>query len=183
MIVEILNCALWLLSVFLFWEKSAVYAITVCIVMSSLICIFFIDLEHMLIFDRFHFILIACGILAIFFDPLTDFGDHLIGGAAAGLLFLGIYYLAIWVLEKEGLGFGDVKLAFASGLLLGWQRMLLALLLGSISASIVLLTLRRRRGDDVDHEYPFGPFLAAAIAISLLFGGPIVSWYSSLIAI
>ena len=180
MLVEIFNALLWLLAAYLFWEMSIVYAIVSMVALSTLICIFFIDLEHMLIFDRFTILIFLCGMLALFFDPSTQEFDHIIGALAAGGLFLAIYYLAIWVLEKEGLGFGDVKLAFAAGLLLGWQRMLFALLVASVTASVILLTLRKRRGDDVDTEYPFGPFLAVGFALALLVGTPVISFYVSL---
>ena len=183
MLVEILNAVLWLLSVHLFWEESIVYAVLSAVVLSSLVFIFFIDLEHMLIFDRFILILIASGICAIFFDSYTEWYDHLIGCVAAGGLFLLIYYLAIWVLGKEGLGFGDVKLAFASGLLLGWQKMLFAMLIASVGASIILLILKKVRGDEVGKEYPFGPFLAVGISAALLFGEPVITWYLSLLGL
>ena len=87
------------------------------------------------------------------------------------------------MLDKEGLGFGDVKLAFAAGLLLGWKKMLFALLLASVAASIVLLILRKRRGDDTDKEYPFGPFLAGGFALSLLFGDTVIRFYLSMFSL
>ena len=81
------------------------------------------------------------------------------------------------------MGFGDVKLALVAGLLLGWQRMLLAMLIASVSASIILLIIRRVKGDERDHEYPFGPFIAVGVAISLLVGGPIIDWYMGILGI
>ena len=148
MLVELANAVLWLLSAHLFWETSIVYAVLSAIVLSTLVCIFFIDLEHMLIFDRFILILTIAGIVAIFFDSHTVWYEHLIGAAAASAVFVLIYYTAIWVLGKEGLGFGDVKLAFAAGLLLGWQKMLLAMLIASVVGSLVLTILKRVRGDE-----------------------------------
>ncbi len=183
MLVEILNALLWLLCAYLFWQRSIVYAVISMIVLSTLICIFFIDLAHMLIFDRFTLTVLAMGLCATFFDPSTKGYEHLIGALAAGGLFLAIYYIAIWVLDKEGLGFGDVKLAFAAGLLLGWKKMLFALLLASVAASIVLLILRKRRGDDTDKEYPFGPFLAGGFALSLLFGDTVIRFYLSMFSL
>jgi len=183
MLVEILNAVLWLLAVHLFWELSIVYAVLAAVVLSTLVCIFFIDLEHMLIFDRFQLILLAAGITAVFFDSHTEWYDHLIGAVVAGGLFLLLYYLAIWVLGKEGLGFGDVKLAFIAGVLLGWQKMLLALLVASVGASIILLILKKVRGDEVGKEYPFGPFLAVGIGLAILVGDPIISWYLSLLGL
>ena len=183
MLVELANAALWLLAAHLFWERSIVYAVLSAVVLSTLVCIFFIDLEHMLIFDRFILILLAAGITAIFFDAHTVWYDHLIGALAAGGVFLLIYYTAIWVLDKEGLGFGDVKLSFAAGLLLGWQKMLFAMLIASVVGSLVLMILKRVRGDETGKEYPFGPFIAGGMAIALLFGDPIIQWYLSLLGL
>ena len=183
MLVEIINAVLWLLAAHLYWEESIVYAVLCAVVLSTLVCIFFIDLEHMLIFDRFQLIILAAGITAVFFDKHTEWYDHLIGAVAAGGLFLLLYYLAIWVLDKEGLGFGDVKLAFVAGALLGWQKMLFALLVASVGASIILLTLKKVRGDETGKEYPFGPFLAVGIGLALLVGDPIISWYLSLLGL
>ena len=85
------------------------------------------------------------------------------------------------MLKREGLGFGDVKFAAAAGLLLGWQRMLFAMLIASVSASIILVIIRRVRGDEQDREYPFGPFISVGIAAALLFGAPVINWYLGLI--
>ena len=181
MIVEIVNAILWLLSAYLFWDENPVYAVLCAIVLSTLVCIFFIDLEHLLIFNRFVVIIFVAGIIAIFFDRYTEWYDHLIGTAIFGAAFLLFYYGAIWILKREGLGFGDVKLVFAAGLLLGWQKMLFAMLVASVSASIILVILRRVRGDEEGHEYPFGPFLAVGIGAALLFGAPAITWYTSLL--
>ena len=183
MLVEIANAALWLLSVHLFWEENIVYAILSAVVLSTLVCIFFIDLEHLLIFNRCVIIILVAGIVAIFFDGYTEWYDHLIGTVAFGGAMLLIYYGAIWILKREGLGFGDVKLAFAAGLLLGWQKMLFAMLVASVSASIILVILRRVRGDEEGHEYPFGPFLAVGIGVAMLFGAAVIEWYLSLLGI
>ena len=179
--VEILNAIFWLLSVYLFWDKSPVYAAISAVALSCLICIFFIDLEHLLIFNRFVIIIAVLGLVAMFIDRYTRWYDHIIGAVAFGGVFLLIYYGAIWVLKREGLGFGDVKFAAAAGLLLGWQRMLFAMLIASVSASIILLVVRRMRDDEQDTEYPFGPFISVGIAAALLFGAPVINWYLGLI--
>lgn len=180
-IVEIVNAILWVLSVHMFWERKPLAAVLCAIVLSTLICIFFIDLEHLLIFNRFTIIIAVAGAIFTFIDRYTYWYDHLIGAAVFGGFFLLVYYGAIWVLKREGLGFGDVKLAFAAGLMLGWQRMMLAMLVASVSASIVLLAVRYARGDEKDREYPFGPFIAVGVALALLFGQAIIDWYLLLI--
>lgn len=181
--VELLNAALWVLSVALFWEKSPVLCILNAIVLSCLICIFFIDLEHLLIFNRFVIIIGVAGVVSIFFDRYAEWYDHLLGALIFGGFFLLIYYGAIWILKREGLGFGDVKFAFAAGLFLGWQKMLFAMLIASVSASIILMVVRRVRGDERDREYPFGPFISIGIASAIIFGEPIITWYLSLLGL
>ena len=182
-IVEIVNAVFWLLSVYFFWEKNPVYAVISAIVLSCLVCVFFIDLEHMLIFNRFVIIIAVLGAVAIHFDRYTAWYDHLIGAAAFGGGFLLIYYGSLLILKREGIGFGDVKLAFAAGLLLGWQRMLLALLISSVSASIILIIVKRIKNDENGKEYPFGPFISVGVAASMLVGAPIIQWYLSLLGL
>ena len=121
MLVEIFNAFLWVLSVLMFWEigvEAIIYTCMAAVVSSVLVCIFFIDLEHMLIFNRFTVTVAVCGLIAAGLNT-TRWYDHLIGGAAGAIVFLAIYYGAILILKREGLGFGDVKLAAAAGLLLG----------------------------------------------------------------
>ena len=183
MIVELINALLWVASVYFFWEKNPVYAVISAIVLSCLVCVFFIDLEHMLIFNRFVIIIAVLGAVAIHFDRYTAWYDHLIGAAAFGGGFLLIYYGSLLILKREGIGFGDVKLAFAAGLLLGWQRMLLALLISSVSASIILIIVKRIKNDENGKEYPFGPFISVGVAIALLVGAPIITWYLSLLGL
>ena len=181
MLVELFNAALWLLSVFLFWEREPVYAVLAAVVSSTLVCIFFIDVEHLLILDRFVIMLAVLGVAAIFFDDYTVWYDHLIGSVAFGGLFLLTYFIALGLLRREGLGFGDVKLAFAAGLFLGWQRSIPALLIAAVSASVVLLVLRYARHDEREHEYPFGPFIALGVLVAMMAGEPMMDWYLSLL--
>lgn len=180
-VVELANMLLWLLSAVLFWQQSVIYACTGALVCSCLICIFFIDLDHMLIYDRFNILIALCGVAAVFTDLFTTPLDHVIGVVAGAVLFGGLYFGARLVLGHEGLGFGDVKLAAAAGLLLGWQKLILALLIASVSGSVILMILRRARDDDKNKEYPFGPFIVVGMAVAMLFGTPILNWYVGLL--
>ena len=183
MLIEIFNALLWVLSVLMFWElevKAIIYTCMALVVSSVLICIFFIDLEHMLIFNRFTFIVAVCGLVAAGLNT-TRWYDHLIGAAAGAVVFFAIYYGSILILKREGLGFGDVKLAAAAGLLLGWQKFLLAMLIASVVGSVVLLALRAVRKDEQGREYPFAPFIVAGMLFALFFGDPVINWYLGLI--
>jgi len=179
MIVEVVNGLLWLTCSMLFWANSPVWAMAAAAVCSALICIFFIDLEHMLIFNRFTLIVAAGGVVAMVTGG--RWLDHLIGGVAGGVVFLGLYYGAIALLKKEGLGFGDVKYAAAAGLLLGWQKFILAMLMASVAGAIIMTVLNRVQKADKQTEHPFGPYLAAGTLIALLAGDGIVGWYRDLL--
>lgn len=179
--VELVNAALWVLSIVLFWQESPVYAVASAVVSSVLICIFFIDLEHMLIYNRFVIIIAVAGIPAALFDSYTRPLDHIIGAVAAGGVFALLYYGAKAVLKVEAMGFGDVKLACAAGLFLGWQKLLFAVLIASVVGSIVLVILNRVKNHDRRTEYPFGPFIVGGVLIAMLAGATVLTWYTDLI--
>lgn len=180
-LVEIFTALMYALCVMLFWKQSIVYSITAMLLISVLICVFYIDLEHKYIPDRFQVIILALGIVAIFFDSYAVWYDHLIGMLAGGLVFLAIYLLAIAVYKQEGLGFGDVKLAFVVGLFLGWQRFILAMLIASIVACLILVPIKYIKKTEDKHEFPFAPFIAFGTLVALLFGAEILTWYVALL--
>ncbi len=177
--VELANMLAWLLCTFLFWERSIPLACIYMVVSSVFLCVFFIDLEHQIIFDRFQIILLVLGVASIFFDK--DFGwiSHVIGGVAG----FTVFYLVSWGFEKlcgkEGLGGGDVKLAGVVGLLLGWERLLLGLLIATIPASVIMTILSKGKKEE-DRQFPFAPFLVIGFGVSMLFGTQIIHWYLSL---
>lgn len=180
MIVELTNAGFWLLSAAIFWEKSPVYACTVAVACSALICIFFIDLEHLLIYNRFTLLVTLCGIVGIL-TGMVRWQDGLIGAAIGGGVFLGLYFGALAMLKQEGLGFGDVKYAAAAGLLLGWQRLLLAVLLASVVGAVVMVISNRITNAEKQKEYPFGPYLVAGTMVSLFLGDYLIAWYLGLL--
>jgi len=181
MLVELANMRLWLLSAALFWAKSPLYAGAAMVVSSALICIFFIDLEHMLIFNRFTILVALGGVVTMFTGDTTAWYDHLIGAAAGGLVFLALYYGCIAVLKQEGLGFGDVKYAAAAGLLLGWQKFILMLLLSSVAGAVMMSVMNRMTNSDKRTEHPFGPYLVAGTLLALFCGDGIIGWYLGLL--
>jgi len=99
--------------------------------------------------------------------------SHLIGMVSVSGLFLLLHILT----GGAGLGMGDVKLMFGAGLLLGGGRVLLAMLIGSLSGAIIH-SLRMRRG--AGKKLAFGPYLAAGIWLSALFGDAFIAFYLGL---
>jgi leader peptidase (prepilin peptidase)/N-methyltransferase len=103
--------------------------------------------------------------------------DAIIGGAA-GYLFLWLVFQLFRLLTgKEGMGYGDFKLFGALGAWLGWQMLPLVILLSAGVGAIVgvVLILVRRHGRDI--PIPFGPYLAGAGWIALLWGSDLVEGY------
>ncbi|MBE6531476.1 MAG: prepilin peptidase [Ruminococcaceae bacterium] len=180
--VELANTVLWLLCAFIFWERSIPLACIYMVAFSVFLCVFFIDLEHQIIFDRFQIILLVLGVASIFFDKDYGWLSHVIGGVSG----FAVFYLISWGFEKlcgkEGLGGGDVKLAGVVGLLLGWERLLLGLLIATIPAAVIMLILSKgKKGES--RQFPFAPFLVVGFGASMLFGTQIISWYLSLLGL
>lgn len=179
-LVELANALLWLACVFAFWERSIPYACIAAVACSVFLCVACIDLEHMLVFDRFVVILAALGVASIFFDGFAPWWSHLVGGGGGGLVLLLIGLVLTKLLKKDALGGGDVKLVAAFGLLLGWEKLLLGLLVASLTASVALLVLRLVRKDERGREYPFAPFLVFGAAVAMFVGELVIEWYLSL---
>jgi leader peptidase (prepilin peptidase) / N-methyltransferase len=149
-----------------------------------------IDLDHQLLPDSLTLPLVWLGLLA----SLTGWGLHAgtalpvdprsaIIGAAAGYLSLWAVYHAFRLLTgKEGMGYGDFKLLAALGAWLGWQMLLpivlLAAVVGALVGGALILAHRSERGNPM----PFGPFLAAAGWIALMWGPQLVARYLGLYA-
>ena len=129
------------------------------------------DIDHQLLFDKVTTLLVPSGVVYAYY-AYGGLWNSFYGALAAGLLMY-IVYLA----SRGGMGFGDVKLAFALGIWLGWQGALLCLLLAFVSGGFIGMALVaggvKKRRDRI----AFGPFLCAAAFIALLWGGKIISWY------
>ena len=105
---------------------------------------------------------------------LANWLHYLLGFIAVSGLFLVIYL----VTKGRGIGGGDIKLMAAAGLLLGWQQILLAMMIGAILGSIIHLLLMALK--DKDRVLAFGPYLSLGIFIAMLYGSEIMKWYLSI---
>ncbi|MBE6793028.1 MAG: prepilin peptidase [Ruminococcaceae bacterium] len=183
MLVELANMLLWLGCALLFAPDALPTAVISSIACSVLLCVAFIDLEHMFIPDRFQVILAALGVAALvaslWYPDGVLWWERLIGMAAGGGGFGLIYLAFLWIRKKEGMGIGDIKLVAAAGLLLGPWNLLIAVFAASLSASVILIIVQHRQGES-QKEYPFAPFIAAGVIVALLFGQSIQSAYLGL---
>lgn len=142
----------------------------------ALIALSVIDLDHQLLLDDITLPLLWLGLLLSLATTLDEFGLPVstyasIAGAAAGYLILwSIYHLFKLVTGKEGMGYGDFKLLAALGAWLGWQSLLDIILASATAGALIGGALILFRGRDRSHAIPFGPFLAAAGWIALMWG-------------
>ena len=167
-LIELLN---GLIYVWIFMAKGfQPESILFCICASVLIVISVIDWRTFEIPFGCNIIIRILGIVRVFLN-LAHWYDYVIGFFAVSGLFLIIY----WITKGRGIGGGDIKLMAAAGLLLGWQNILLSLMIGSIAGSVIHLALMKIQGKD--RVLAFGPYLAFGIFISMLYGNDIITWY------
>ena len=143
----------------------------------SLIALTAIDLEHQLLPDSITLPLLWAGLLANLFGLFTTPVSALVGTMAGYLVLWSIYQLHHLLTRKEGMGYGDFKLLAALGAWMGWQKLPLVILLAAVAGSLAALFLMLRRGHGRETPIPFGPWLALAGWISLLWGDRIIRGY------
>ena len=180
-LVEAANAILWVLCIFLFWETSIPIACLFAAACSLLLCMVATDIDEQFVPQILQIILLAVAIAVTVLDKTIPWYDHLIGMFAFGLAFLLIGYFFQKKTGKEALGGADIELAFIAGLMLGWQKMLLAMLLSSLFGSVILLILRKKKNDDKDKTYPFIPFMSGGIYIALFIGDLLINGYKDLL--
>ena len=147
------------------WPAMAALLFTWTLLAASVI-----DLHHQLLPDDLTLPLLWLGLLAALFGLGTDLRSAVIG-AMAGYLSLWLIYQGFRLLTgKEGMGHGDFKLLAALGAWTGWQYLITIVLLSSLVGAICGLALILLRGRARGAPLPFGPFLAAAGWIALLWG-------------
>lgn len=160
------------------WYCGAALALTWALVALSAI-----DIDHQLLPDDITLPLLWVGLLLSLAPTLPEFGlpvdprSSIIGAAAGYLSLWSIYKLFKWLTGKEGMGYGDFKLFAALGAWLGWQMLLVVLLISAFTGAVVGIALIALRGRDRNIPIPFGPYLAAAGWIALLWGDQLMGSY------
>jgi len=146
------------------------------------IVIFVIDLEHGLILNKVVYpSLVVALLLALLPRPwltqwiVTGIANAAIGGAIGFALFL-----LIAIVSRGGMGWGDVKLAALIGLAAGFPLVFLAIIMAAILGGIVAVAMVIAKKKQRRQTIPFGPFLAVAAMITLLWGSNIMNWYLGL---
>jgi len=181
-LVEIITAAIFL---FIWYVQFASYSLQSVISLffswylaASFIGIFVYDLRHFIIPDKLLFPAIAATVV---YQAATNyqylFFNSLWAGLGAFTFFLAIFLLSrgLWM------GFGDVKLAFLLGLILGFPNIVTGLFLAFLFGAIIGVALLMLQKKGLKSEVPFAPFLIAGTFVAMFWGQELLRWYSSLL--
>lgn len=140
----------------------------------ALITLTLIDFDTQLLPDDITLPLLWLGLAFNLNGTFVPVADAVLGAIAGYGILWSVYWLFKLATGKEGMGYGDFKLLAALGAWLGWQALPLVVLLSSLVGAVVgiLLIVLTRRGRDI--PMPFGPYLAAAGWLALIWGDPIL---------
>lgn len=143
----------------------------------SLVALTMIDIDHQLLPDDITLPLMWLGIAFSLAGATVSLQESVLGAMLGYLSLWSVYWLFKLATGKEGMGYGDFKLLAAMGAWLGWQSIPLLILLSSLVGAIcgVALMIATRRGKDI--PIPFGPYLAMAGWITLMWGDRIMAQY------
>lgn len=143
----------------------------------SLISLSMIDFDHQLLPDDLTLPLLWLGLLLSLFGIFTDLHNAVIGAMVGYLSLWSVYWLFKLATGKEGMGYGDFKLLAVFGAWFGWEIIPLVIILSSVVGAFVGIGMILVLGRDKNIPIPFGPYLAAAGWIAMLWGEPIIAYY------
>lgn len=171
-----LSCGL--LSAYIAWHFGFGWQAAGMLVLAwGLLAMSLIDADHQLLPDSLVLPLLWLGLIANHFGLFTSLGDALWGAVAGYLSLWLVFWLFKLVTGKEGMGYGDFKLLAMLGAWGGWQILPLTILLSSVVGAVLGVIMLRLRDANTSTPIPFGPYLAIAGFIALLWGKQITDGY------
>ncbi len=175
--VELLSC---IFAIFVAYHFTVSWQTLGALILSfDLIVIAIIDLQEQLIPDCLSLPLLWLGVIFALFHIFVDLESAVIGAIAGYLSLWIVNQVFKWISKREGMGYGDFKLLAMLGAWLGWQMLPLIILLAAGTGSLVGIGLMVFKAHDRKIPIAFGPYLAIAGWIALLWGGGIMNWYLS----
>ena len=167
-----------LLSVLVVWRLGLTWEAAAALLLTwGLIALAFIDLDTQLLPDSITLPLLWLGLLISLDHWYVTPSESILGAVLAYLFLWTVYQLFKLTTGREGMGYGDFKLFAVFGAWLGWQALPLILILSSVVGAVIGVILLARSGRDRHTPLPFGPYLAAAGWIALLWGESISGVY------
>lgn len=165
-----------LLFVFMLYIKGPEASFLFFLALVSILwCIFWIDLDTQFVFNVMTYPSILLGIL--YNVSIGNLKWSLVGGLIAWIMFESIMFLSICLLQKEGMGGGDVKLAIMLGIWLGPVQLMVALGIAFVLGTLVGVGLVLIKKES--KPFPFGPFLVIGALVSIAVGEQLWTWYIS----
>ncbi len=152
--------------------------LTWCLIAQS-----FIDIDHQLLADSISLPMLWLGLLLSVFSVYTNSHDSILGAIGGYLSLWSVYQLFKLATGKEGMGYGDFKLLAMLGAWLGWQYLPLIILLSSVVGAMIGVSMVLIKSHKLSQAIPFGPYLAAAGWLALIWGAELNQIYLNLIAI
>jgi leader peptidase (prepilin peptidase)/N-methyltransferase len=174
-IVELLTAVV---SALLVWRfGSGLAGLATLVFAWMLIAMTLIDFDTQLLPDDLTLPLLWCGLLVNMNGTFVPLDEAVIGAVAGYLSLWSVYWLFKLTTGKEGMGYGDFKLLAALGAWLGWKMLPVIILLSSVVGAVVGIALIALAKHGRDKPIPFGPYLAAAGMLALLYGKAIAEAY------
>ncbi|WP_028835605.1 MULTISPECIES: prepilin peptidase [unclassified Pseudoalteromonas] len=156
-------------------------ALLYIVVTWALVALTFIDIDHMLLPDQLTLPLLWLALIASVMGHTIAPSDAIIGAACGYLSLWSVFWLFKLITGKEGMGYGDFKLLAVFGAILGWQSLLTIILLSSVVGAVIGIALLSIQGKDKATPIPFGPYLAIAGWITMLWGTQLQNSYFNFI--
>ncbi len=179
-LVELVSAVLVTLAAWKF--GVTLQAATAMLLIWALICLTFIDYDHQYLPDNITLPFLWLGLLLNLFSTFTDLQSAVLGAIAGYLLLWLVYQIFKKLTGKEGMGFGDFKLLAMLGAWLGWQMLPAVIIFSSVVGSVAGIALILFKRHNHSQPIPFGPYLAIAGWITLMWGSEInhayLAWIS-----
>lgn len=176
-LVEIGTALVWLVIV---WMTPPGWLLASRLLLgTALVALFMIDLEHQILPNVITLPGIAIGFAFSFVaspGPLDALLGIVIGGGVLYAIAAGYYLLR----KEEGMGMGDVKMLAMVGAFLGWQPVLLTLVLSSFAGAVIGMAMIAFHRGDMRYALPFGTFLSVGTLVAMLAGDAMLDWYFGL---
>ena len=167
-----------LLSVIVAWQLGFTLATAAALFLTwALVALTMIDFDHQLLPDNITLPFLWIGLLLSLAPIFADTQASIIGAVCGYMTLWSVYWVFKLVTGKEGMGFGDFKLLALFGAWFGWQYLPVIILLSSLVGAVVGISLVLFKGKDKNIPIPFGPYLAAAGWIAMLWGDDIIDAY------
>jgi len=174
-LVELLTAILTLAVALKFgfgWQALAAMLLTWVLIALALI-----DYDTQLLPDNLTLPMVWLGLLLSLFPIFVDSTSSIAGAVLGYMLLWSVYHLFKLITGKEGMGFGDFKLLAMLGAWLGWTMVPLIILLSSFAGAFIGIMLMIFKGHNKEKPIPFGPYLAIAGWLALMFGENIMQYY------